>query len=81
MPKFDAYGDVHVTEVADQSLQIPAEFSNEKEPPINNICNGMNLKGEMYILIPLGPLIDRCNLRDVVGRPFVGGTQIKSINY
>ncbi|RCV17944.1 hypothetical protein SETIT_3G261200v2 [Setaria italica] len=51
MPKLDACEAVHVTEEADQSLQIPAEFSDAKEPSIDDICgafSGMNLKGDVY---------------------------------
>jgi hypothetical protein len=51
MLKLDACEDVHVTEEADQSLQIPAEFSDAKELSIDDICgafSGMNLNGDVY---------------------------------
>ncbi|OEL37850.1 hypothetical protein BAE44_0001131 [Dichanthelium oligosanthes] len=51
MPKLDSCEDVRVTEEADQSLQIPAEFTDAKEPSIDDICgafSGMNLKGDVY---------------------------------
>ncbi|CAN6351189.1 unnamed protein product [Urochloa humidicola] len=51
MPIIDACEDVCVTEEADQSLQIPAEFTDAKEPSIDDICgafSGMNLKGDVY---------------------------------
>ncbi|KAF8719930.1 hypothetical protein HU200_024696 [Digitaria exilis] len=53
MPKFDACEDIHVTEETNQSFieQIPAEFTDAKEPSIDDICSafsGMNLKGDVY---------------------------------
>ncbi|CAL4900459.1 unnamed protein product [Urochloa decumbens] len=51
MPILDACKDVCVTEEADQSLQIPADFTDAEEPSIDDICgafSGMNLKGDVY---------------------------------
>ncbi|CAL4893297.1 unnamed protein product [Urochloa decumbens] len=51
MPILDACKAVCVTEEADQSLQIPADFTDAEEPSIDDICgafSGMNLKGDVY---------------------------------
>ncbi|XP_066364637.1 calmodulin binding protein PICBP-like [Miscanthus floridulus] len=49
----DASKAIHVTEETNQSfnVQMPAEFTDAKEPSIDDICgafNGMNLKGDVY---------------------------------
>ncbi|OQU77915.1 hypothetical protein SORBI_3009G121100 [Sorghum bicolor] len=49
----DASKDTHVTEETNQSfnMQMPAEFTDAKEPSIDDICgafSGMNLKGDVY---------------------------------
>ncbi|CAN6328446.1 unnamed protein product [Urochloa humidicola] len=47
----DACEDDCVTEEADRSLQLPTEFTDAKEPSIDDICgafSGMNLKGDVY---------------------------------
>ncbi|PAN19807.1 hypothetical protein PAHAL_3G300700 [Panicum hallii] len=51
LQKLDACEDICAAEEADQSLQIPADFADAKEPSIDDICgafSGMNLKGDVY---------------------------------
>ncbi|CAN6333270.1 unnamed protein product [Urochloa humidicola] len=51
MPILDACEDDCVTEEADRPLQLPTEFTDAKEPSIDDICgafSGMNLKGDVY---------------------------------
>ncbi|XP_066361887.1 uncharacterized protein [Miscanthus floridulus] len=49
----DASKDIHVTEETNQSfnMQMPEEFTDAKEPSIDDICcafSGLNLKGDVY---------------------------------